>query len=47
MEVLVLVLVVQPPNTLSAASFNTRMEAYGVHSMYYGVASLLRNLFLC
>ena len=47
MEVLVLVLVVQPPNTLSAASFNTRMEAYGVPSMYYELASLLRSLFLC
>ena len=23
------------------------MEAYGFHSMYYGVASLLSNLFLC
>ena len=47
MEVLVLVLVVRPPNTLSAASFNTRMEAYGVPSMYYELASLLRSLFLC
>ena len=26
----VLVLVVRPPNTLSAASFNTRIEAYGL-----------------